>query len=84
MPLVDIYKLMTALPGTLRDYQQIDFARDLYRLEDVRDDYNAQGHAHAADERINRSEETLSQRLTFIAPGGREITYYGIRFGDQT
>ena len=37
MPVVSlvrsIYELMTALPGAQRDYQRIDFARDLYRLD---------------------------------------------------
>lgn len=78
--LVDIYEMMTALPGTQRDYQQIDFARDLYRLETSGKTTTRKGRRM----RLSGSTGTKSRsrRLTFIAPGGREITYYGIRFGD--
>ena len=78
--LVDIYELMTVLPGTQRDYQRIDFARDLYRLDTSGTTTTRKG----GRMRLSGSTGTKSRsrRLTFIAPGGREITYYGIRFGD--
>ena len=80
VPLADIYELMTALPGMQRDYQRIDFARDLYRLDTSGTTTTRKGRRM----RLSGSTGTKkrSQRLTFIAPGGREITYYGIRFGD--
>ena len=81
--LVDIYQMMTALPGTQRDYQRIDFARDLYRLEESGTDTTRKG-AHMRLMSGSTGAKSRSRRLTFIAPGGREITYYGIRFGDQT
>lgn len=83
VPLVDIYELMTALPGTQRDYQRIDFARDLYRLETSGTTTTRKGMRMRLMSG-STGAKNLSRRLTFIAPGGREITYYGIRFGDQT
>ncbi len=78
--LADIYELMTALPGTQRDYQRIDFARDLYRLDTSGTTKTRKGNRM----RLVGSTGTKnrSRVLTFIAPGGREITYFGIRFGD--
>ena len=81
--LVDIYELMTALPGTQRDYQRIDFARDLYRLETSGTTTTRKGMGMRLMSG-STGAKNRSRRLTFIAPGGREITYYGIRFGDQT
>ncbi len=83
VPLVDIYELMTALPGTQRDYQRIDFARDLYRLETSGTTTTRKGMRMRLMSG-STGAKNRSRRLTFIAPGGREITYYGIRFGDQT
>ena len=78
--LVDIYELMTALPGAQRDYQRIDFARDLYRLDTSGTIQTRKGNRM----RLIGSTGTKnrSRVLTFIAPGGREITYFGIRFGE--
>ena len=83
VPLVDIYELMTALPGTQRDYQRIDFARDLYRLETSGTTTTRKGMGMRLMSG-STGAKNRSRRLTFVAPGGREITYYGIRFGDQT
>ena len=78
--LADIYELMTALPGAQRDYQRIDFARDLYRLDTSGTTQTRKGNRM----RLVGSTGTKnrSRVLTFIAPGGREITYFGIRFGE--
>ena len=78
--LADIYELMTALPGAQRDYQRIDFARDLYRLDTSETTMTRKGNRM----RLVGSTGTKnrSRILTFVAPGGREITYFGIRFGD--
>ena len=80
--LADIYELMTALPGTQRDYQRIDFARDLYRMEKSGTTTTRKG--QRIQLRGSTGTKDRSRRLTFIAPGGREITYYGIQFGDPT
>jgi hypothetical protein len=79
--LADIYEVITALPGAQRDYQRIDFARDLYRLDTSGTTMTRKGNRM----RLVGSTGTKnrSRILTFIAPGGREITYFGIRFGDS-
>ena len=78
--LADIYEVMTALPGAQRDYQRIDFARDVYRLDTSGTTETRRGNRM----RLVGSTGTKnrSRILTFIAPGGREITYFGVRFGD--
>jgi len=83
VPLFDIYELMTALPGMQRDYQRIDFARDLYRLEESGTATTRKGMRMRLVPG-STGAKNRSRRLTFIASGGREITYYGIRFGDPT
>lgn len=78
IPLGRIYRLMTARPGERREYNETDFARDLYQLE-------------ASGVKATRSGATVSfptstgarnsrDVFTFVDPEGNSISYYGIRF----
>lgn len=73
-----IYRLMTVLPRVRREYNETDFARDLYQLE-------------ASGVKVTRSGATVSFPtstgarssrgvFTFVDPKGNSISYYGIQF----
>jgi hypothetical protein len=76
VPLVDIYGLLTLLPGQAREYSKQEFARDIYLL-------------HRGDVTITRSGARVSfpisrgvrgKTLTVIDESGEQRRYYGIRF----
>ena len=73
-----IYNLFTGLPGSKRDYSQLDFARDLYSLQEsgVRE--------VRAGARVSfpASTGTRSARgaISFVGPSGESVLYYGIQF----
>ena len=79
VPLSRIYDLFTGLPGAKRDYSQIDFARDLYRLEEsgVRE--------VSSGEKVHFPSSARSQgTISFVGPEGEPVIYYGIQFtGDS-
>ena len=73
-----IYRLFTGLPGSRREYTPLDFARDLYALQEsgvreVRDDARVSFPA---------STGTRSPRgvISFVGPDGATVLYYGIQF----
>ena len=76
--LARIYKLFTSLPGSGRDYAQIDFARDLYQLETSGVTETTSG----AKVFFHASTGTRGGRnvFTFVGPQGQDIKYFGIRF----
>jgi hypothetical protein len=76
--LARIYRLFTSLPGSGRDYAQIDFARDLYQLETSGVSKTTSG----ASIFFHASTGTRGARnvFTFVGPHGQDIKYYGIRF----
>ena len=79
VPLIRIYKLMTALPGAARDYGRSDFARDLYILESQGPRQTKSGAA------VSFPSSTGTRRrsgdlFSFIGSDGNNAEYYGIRF----
>ena len=78
--LVRIYDLFTGLPGADRDYSQLDFARDLYTLEEsgVKEVRSGARVSFPASTR-------LTETISFIKPNGETAIYYGIQFigGDR-
>lgn len=78
VPLEKIYRAFTSLPGSSRDYDRTDFARDLYHLDSsgtkqTRDGMRLSFHA---------SSGTRGTRdvFSFMDSDGRLIPYYAIRF----
>jgi hypothetical protein len=76
VPLVDIYSLLTLLPGQAREYSKQEFARDIYLV-------------HRGDVTTTRSGARVSfpisrgvrgKTLTVIDESGEQRRYYGIRF----
>ena len=78
VPLARIYRLLTSLPGSRRDYSRTDFARDLYIL----DSYGPQRTNSGMVVSFPSSTGTRrrSDVFSFIGPDGRSVEYYGIRF----
>ncbi len=79
MPLARIYKLMTALPGSARDYGRSDFARDLYILESHGPRRTKDGAAVSFPSSTGARKRS-SDLFSFIGPNGDNAEYYGVRF----
>lgn len=78
VPLAKIYEVFTSLPGSRSEYDQMDFARDLYFLDEGEVRQTKSG----ARVSFPASTGTRSARGTFsfVGPDGHVITYYGIQF----
>ena len=78
VPLAKIYEQFTSLPGSEREYSQIEFARDLYVLEDSGTLSTKSG------ARVSFPSSTGTKRAKdtfhFVGPDGQRVTYYGIQF----
>ena len=79
VPLARIYKLMTALPGSAREYDRSDFARDLYVLESSGPRSTRNG-ATVSFPSSTGARRRSSDLFFFIGPNGDNVEYYGIRF----
>lgn len=78
VPLERIYRLFTSLPGSSRDYDRTDFARDLYILDTKGPRRTKQG----AEVSFPSSTGTRRSKgvFSFVGPDGRDVQYYGLRF----
>ena len=78
VPLAEVYKAFTSLPGSKREYDNIDFARDIYSLEANGPSYTKKG------ARVSFPSSTGAKRardtFQFVGPDEQLITYYGIQF----
>lgn len=78
-----IYRLFTSLPGSNRDYDRTDFARDLYMLHTKGPERTKRGAA------VSFPSSTGTRNpggvFSFVGPDGRPVQYYGLRFteGDR-
>jgi len=73
-----IYGMFTSLPGSNREYDQTDFARDLYLL----DTSGIRKARSGATVSFPASTGTRGQQGTFsfVSPEGEIVTYYGVQF----
>jgi len=78
VPLARIYRLMTALPGVGRNYDRMDFGRDLYILDSKGPSATRKG----AEVSFSSSGGKYRPRdvFHFVDPNGVGMDYYGIRF----
>ena len=76
VPLVDIYGLLTLLPGQAREYSKQEFARDIYLLH--RGDVVTTRLGARVSFPISRG--VRGKTLTVIDESGEQRRYYGIRF----
>ena len=77
--LVRIYDLFTGLPGASRDYDKLDFARDLDTLESsgTRETRSGARVSFPASTGTKATTGTIS----FVKHTGENVVYYGIQFG---
>lgn len=77
VPLDRIYRLFTSLPGSGREYDRTDFARDLYLL----DTNGPRSTRKGAVVSFPSSTGTRGSKVfTFVGPDGDDVSYYGIQF----
>lgn len=81
VPLARIYRLMTALPGIGRNYDRMDFGRDLYILDSKGPHRTRKG----AEVFFSASGGKYRPRdlFYFVDPNGVSMGYYGIRFREN-
>ena len=81
VPLDRIYRLFTSLPGSSREYDRTDFARDLYILDTNGPKRTKRGLA------VSFPSSTGTRRskglFSFVGPDGRDVEYYGLRFSED-
>ena len=74
---MDIYRLLTLLPGQAREYTRPEFARDLYLLD-------SSGLTETRDGRGLRWHASTGTRgagvLTTVAKTGQQQRYWGVSF----
>lgn len=79
--LVDIWAVLTMLPGQQRDYTRPEFARDLYAL----DSSGATRLTSGRQLRWHASSGTRgSGTLTTVAQTGQQQLYWGVSFADRS
>lgn len=81
VPLVEIYNLLTMLPGQAKEYSRQEFARDLYLLDQsgvatVRGGATVSFHAA-------RGNEAPSKIIPIVTKTGQAKAYYGISFTQE-
>ena len=73
-----IYNLFTGLPGSKREYSLLDFARDLYTLQE------SGGREVRSGARVSFPASTgtrsASGAISFVGPSGEPVLFYGIQF----
>jgi len=75
--LVDVWAVLTLLPGSGRDYTKPEFARDLYLLDQSKLTTTKSGRTL----RFSASTGTKSAGLlTTVAADGRPVNYWGVAF----
>ena len=79
VPLARIYKLFTSLPGSSREYDRSDFARDLYILDSEGPSRTRSGAVVSFPASAARHGRQ-SDRFFFIGSDGGSVEYYGIKF----
>ncbi len=79
VPLMRLYRLMTALPGAAREYGPGDFARDLYIL-DSEGPHRTKNGAEVSFPSSTGTKGRKSEIFNFVGPDGNSAEYYGILF----
>ncbi|MGH8862886.1 MAG: hypothetical protein ACRDVG_16900 [Jatrophihabitantaceae bacterium] len=80
--LLDIYGVLTLLPGQSRDYSKPEFARDLYLL-----DQNGQREVGTTGRRLRWAASSGTRQagmLSTVAKSGQQQRYWGIAFEQVT
>ena len=78
VPLVEIYNLLTMLPGQAKEYSRQEFARDLYLLD--QSGVTAVRNGAAISFHAARGNEAPSKVIPIVTKNGQAKAYYGISF----
>ena len=78
LTLVEIYDVLTLMPGAAKEYTRDDFARDLYLLD--RSGVTAMNDGTPFQFSASTGTRNAAATLVCIAEDGSEKRYYGIRF----
>ena len=79
--LVRVYNLLTSLPGSRREYDRTDFARDLYILDSADQETKTTRRGTVVSfPSSTGTKQRSSDLFTFIGPNGQSVEYYGIQF----
>lgn len=81
VPLSRMYRLLTSLPISRREYSRSDFARDIYILDS--DGPKRTNRGAVVDFPSSTGTKSQSNVFSFIGPDGQSIDYYGIRFTEE-
>ncbi len=82
VPLIKIYRLITALPGADREYDRSDFARDIYML-DAKGPRRTRKGATVSFPSSTGTRRKSNDLFTFVGPEGQGVEYYGLRFRED-
>lgn len=75
-----IYEAFTLLPGSSREYDKSEFARDLFLLDRSGIDKTKSGARLSFP--ASTGTKTARGTLSFVAPDGELVTYYGVSFSE--
>ena len=81
VPLVEIYNLLTLLPGQAKEYVRQEFARDLYLLD--QSSVTAARNGAVISFHAARGNEAASKVIPIVTKDGQAKTYYGISFAQK-
>lgn len=76
--LVEVYELLTLMPGAARDYSRQEFARDLYLLDRSGVTTTRRGYTVSFPSSTGARSPAASLRV--VTESGQEKVYYGIAF----
>lgn len=80
--LMDVYEALTLQPGAKQEYGTTEFALDLYMLDRSHVSKTKTG-AEVSLPASTSARGSERDRITFFAPDGEPVTYYGLRFTER-
>ena len=80
IPLLEIYDLLTMLPGQSKEYSLQEFARDIYLLD--KSGVNRTKKGFVVSWPASSGTRSTGKTITVITQEGRDQKYYGIAFGN--
>lgn len=80
VPLLEVYNLLTLLPGQSKEYSRQEFARDIYLLDKSRVAKTRKGLVVSFP--ASTGTRSATSTITVITQNGHEKKYYGISFAN--
>lgn len=83
-PLLEIYRVLTLLPGASKDYTLLDFTRDVYFLDTSGIGETKKGYRLSLPSSTASREGAKGKRLHFVTRDGAEKEYSTVKFTPQS